>query len=115
MTRYLLPLLLVLLVGCAPALAPSLERQNGLVLVSVPANQPVYQATVTILGAVTSDPRCTSIGPDAWCLLGDLAKREVAFVMVAGEPGQVACTAAGFLSEDLALASYRPFACRATP
>ena len=106
--------LVLLTVACAPALAPSLERQNGDVLVSVTANRAVYAATVTILDAVTTDERCAAIDTDLWCVLGDLERGQTESITVTGEFG-VACTAAGYLDESQAISSYRPFACRATP
>ena len=106
--------LVLLTVACAPALAPSLERQNGDVLVSVSANRAVYAVTVTILDAVTADERCAAIDTDLWCVLGDLERGDTATVTVTGEFG-VACTAAAYLEPDHGIASYRPFACRVTP
>jgi hypothetical protein len=106
--------LVLVVAACAPALAPSLERQNGDVLVSVTANRAVYAVTVTVLDAVTSDERCAAIDSDLWCVLGDLERGDTATIVVTGEFG-VACTAAGYLDESHAISSYRPFACRVTP
>ena len=106
---------LVLFLGaCAPALAPSLERQNGDVLVSVTANRAVYAVTVTILDAVTDDARCAAIDTDAWCVLGDLERGQTETITVTGEFG-VACTAAAYLEPDYSITSYRPFACTVRP
>ena len=106
--------LVLLAAACAPALAPSLERQNGDVLVSVTANRAVYAATVTILDAVTTDERCAAIDTDLWCVLGDLERGQTESIRVTGEFG-VACTAAAFLEPDHGVASYRPFACAVRP
>jgi hypothetical protein len=110
-----LALFALLVVACAPALAPTHQRVNGDVLITLTANVAIYQATLTILDAVTGDERCASIGAHAWCLLGDLQRGETLTILATGDDGLVACTAAGFLEPDLALASYRPFACRALP
>ena len=111
MRRIIFALFLVaFLAACAPALAPTVERANGDVIVTVTANQAVYAVSVSILDAVTNDARCAAIASDAYCLLGDLERGQVATLVVTGEFG-VACTAAGFLREDQALSSYRPFRC----
>ena len=111
MRRIIFALILVAsLAACAPALAPTIERANGDVIVTVSANQAVYAVSVSILDAVTDDARCATVGVDSWCLLGDLERGQVATVVATGEFG-VACTAAGFLREDQALSSYRPFRC----
>jgi hypothetical protein len=105
--------LLLVLVACAPALAPTHERTNGDVTVSVLANAPVFDVTVTVLNAVSRDERCTALGTDLWCELGDIGRGEAVSVEVVGPVGLVACTAAGYLDESLRVTSYRAFACRA--
>jgi hypothetical protein len=104
-------LAVVLLAACTPAMLPSHTRTGDVVTVSITATVPLYQATVTILDARTSDLRCTPVDGAAWCFLGDLAAGDTARIEVTGYG--IACTAAAYLESDLRLASYRPFACRA--
>jgi hypothetical protein len=99
------------LTACAPAMLPTHTRTGDVVVVSITANAPLYQTTVTILDAHTSDLRCTDFGDAVWCFVGDLAAGDTARIEVTGYG--VACTAAAYLSADLHLRSYRPFACRA--
>ena len=102
----------LLLVACAPALLPQIERENGTVTLDVTANQDVWSVSATILDATTTDERCTPIDADAWCYLGALEKGEVVTITVEGPP-PVVCTAAGYLTSTLEFGSYRAFACRA--
>jgi hypothetical protein len=105
---------LVLLGGCAPALAPTIERPDAdleLVLVTVTALRDMYDVTATIVDATTEDARCAAVGVNSWCSLGDLEQGQVVTITASGPPG-VGCTVAGYLREDQQLTSYRPFACR---
>lgn len=103
-----------LLAGCLPALAPTIERMNGDVQVVVTANRDVWDASVSIIGAVSDDPRCVIVGvngfTDSWCWVGDLAEGETVVIRAVGD--RVGCTAAGYIEESLRVGSYRPFACR---
>jgi hypothetical protein len=104
--------LALVLVACAPALAPRHERVDGSVIVTVAANQPVYQVSLTVLDGATDDERCIAMETDAWCLLGDMAQGQVETVVVTPHNGPVYCTSAGYLEADRSVASYRAFACR---
>jgi hypothetical protein len=99
------------LTACTPAMLPSHTRDGENVVVSITATVPLYQATVTILNARTSDLRCTVFDDAAWCFLGDMVPGDTARVVTFGYG--VSCTAAAYLAEDMNLRSYRPFACRA--
>jgi hypothetical protein len=102
----------LLLAACTPAMLPSHTRTGDVVVVSITATVPLYQATVTILDARTSDLRCTPVEPGAvWCFLGDLDAGQTERITVTGYG--IACTAAAYLQDDLNLRSYRPWACRA--
>ena len=105
----LFPLALLAL-ACVPALEPTIERQNGAVLVTLTANQDLYGVSLTVLDAVTEDARCATINSDAWCALGDMPAGAVFQVEAVGS--EVACVAAAYLREDQRLSSYRPWACR---
>ena len=105
----LVPLALLAL-ACAPALAPTIERQNGTVLVTLTANQDLYAVTLTVLGATVDHPRCARMDSDAWCFAGDMPAGTVFQVEAVG--AEVACVAAAYLREDQRLSSYRPWACR---
>ena len=102
--------LLVFLAACAPALAPTLERQNGGVLVTLTANQDLYGVSLTVLDGATTDERCAAIGSDSWCYLSDMPSGTVVRIEAVGT--DVACVAAAYLREDQRLTSYRPWACR---
>lgn len=103
-------LLALLLAGCAPTLAPTLERAGSEVTITVAANAPAYNVTLSVLDAVTNDERCGVIGSDFGCVLGDIAPGES--VTVTGEArGKVSCVAFG-LSQAGRIDSYRPYACR---
>lgn len=110
----LIIVIVALLAGCLPALAPTIERLNGDVEVVVIANQPVWDVSVTIVGAVTDDPRCTLLSAngysDSWCWIGDVTAGERVIVRAWGE--RASCTAAGYVEDDRAIRAYRPFACR---
>lgn len=112
--RRLALLLVVLLVGCAPALAPTLEREADAVTVVVAANEAVYDVTLSVLNVTSEDERCAPIGPDIGCALGDIMAGES--VIVAGTAsGEVHCVAFGFKNESLSLSSYQPWRCEVVP
>ena len=104
----LFPLALLAL-ACVPALAPTIERQNGTVLVTLPANQDLYGVSLTVLGGATTDERCAAMGPDSWCYLSDMPSGTVVRIEAVGT--DVACVAAAYLREDQRLSSYRPYRC----
>lgn len=109
LTLFLLTLLV--LVGCAPVLSPTLQRDADTITVVVTANADAYEVTLQVLEATTEDSRCGPIGPDFACVLGDILADES--VIVSGTAtGTVHCVAFGFSNESRSINSYRPYPCK---
>ena len=102
---------LLVLVGCAPVLSPTIERVDDSVTVTVTANQPAYSVTLSVLNVTSEDERCGPIGTDIGCVLGDIAEGGNAVVLGTAN-GEVSCVAFGFSDPGLAIGSYRPYPCR---
>jgi hypothetical protein len=102
---------ILVLVGCAPSLVPSLSRSGDDVVVTVSAARDVFDVQLVILSAVTGDARCSAFAGDLVCVLGDFSARKVESVLVQGDVDEVFCVAYGFVSENRSLTSYRSFAC----
>lgn len=106
----------LLLAACAPStLSPNIEREGDALTVTVLANEAVYNVTLHVLNATTSDERCGPIGPDIACVLGDLAAGEAATVsataVVSGTSEESYCVAFGFSDPEGSITSYRPYEC----
>lgn len=103
------------LVGCAPALVPTIERVEDAVTVTVLATAPAYNVTLSVLNVTSTDERCGPIGDDIGCVLGDLAEGEAAVVNATVNTDSLDdaayCVAFGFTSPDESISSYRPFQC----
>jgi len=115
MKRFLAFLALVLvLAACAPAAVPTFERDGETVTVTITANEPLFDVTVSILGASTDDERCIALGEaDLGCVLGNIPAGAETYVIVTSEPDAFSCVAFAYL-EPANLTTYRPFPCKAT-
>ncbi len=109
--RRILPLaLLLVLAACVPALAPQAERDGDTVTFTIAPTADLYNVTLSVLGATTSDERCVVLeGVDLGCVLGDIPAGETTTVVVTGS--EVRCRAFAHLSPTLALNTYRTFPC----
>ncbi len=100
-----LALLALALTACVPALQPSIVGGT----VTLAPTGSVYAVTLHVLDAETDDERCTALGPDVACVIGDIAAGETATVTVTGQA--TACSAFGFTDPNQSVRSYRPFPC----
>jgi len=107
---------LAVLSACAPALEATPERDGEQVTITVAAGaQGVYEVTLAVLNAATTDDRCVPQGEggrDVGCILGDLPAGAAATVVVTGEVGAVDCAAFAFTSPARSPLSLRAFPCQ---
>lgn len=106
---------LLVLVGCAPVLSPTIERVDDSVTVTVTANRPAYSVTLSVLNVTSEDERCGPIGPDIGCVLGDISEGQSVVVEATMNTERLAdaahCVAFGFSDPNLNVGSYRPYPC----
>lgn len=102
--------------ACAPSLVASPARAGGAVTITLTANADAYSVTLSVLNAATTDERCVVLaGVDLGCVIGDLPAGTETTVTVTGEVGRVECRAFAFTTPELAVTSYRTFACKEAP
>jgi len=105
-----LGILALALAACVPVLQPSITAGT----VTLTPTVSVYAVTLHVLDATTDDTRCTALGPDVACIIGDIPAGDTAVVVVTGSA--TACSAFGFTNPNQNVRSYRPFPCsRSTP
>lgn len=109
--RRLLLLVILLLAACAPVLV---EQEGDTAIITLKPTTNYYNLTLHALYATSEDPRCTALGEDVACVVGDLAAGETVSVEVIRSkqvPGEPWCSAFGYTQEDEAITSYRPLLC----
>lgn len=111
MKRLLLLVVLLTLAACAPRAEPVTVRDGEQVIITIAVNQPIYNATMSVLRADSDDARCFEIGVDdrdLACVLGDLS--EATSVTVTGN--DVTCVVFGHTDVVQTAFNLRPFPCK---
>ncbi len=125
--RYLLPLALLALVlsACFPAatVRHAYDQDTGTVTITATATRTIYGAELSIINAITTDPRCVPSGErDASCSLGDLSPGATVTILggLHAEPDpdpmiarDAFCLMYGFIAPERSITNVRTFACQA--
>lgn len=111
MKRLMALLLLLWLVACVPV---TVTQEGSVATITLKPGSDYYNVTLHALYATSNDPRCSPLGEDVACLLGDIAAGSsvsVQVVRVRQQAGEPWCSAFGYTQADEAITSYRPLLC----
>lgn len=113
--RWSLVAVVVVLLGlaaCVPTLTPDAQRDGDNVVIRLAPSTDLYNVTLSILNASTTDERCVRLDDtDLGCVIGNLPANTVTTVTVTGAAGQVRCRAFGYTTVGQSLNHYRTWLC----